>query len=57
MVGKEFKGVLAKNYCESVYKPMIGMLGRYPFSKNGRNVKFKDFEELLHPETGALWTY
>ncbi|MCR9162312.1 MAG: type VI secretion system membrane subunit TssM [Nannocystaceae bacterium] len=57
MVGKEFKGTLAKNYCESVYKPMTAMLGRYPFAKNGRNVKFKDFEELLHPETGALWTY
>lgn len=57
MVGKEFKGALAKNYCESVYKPMNDMLGRYPFSKNGKNVKFKDLEELLHPETGALWTY
>ncbi len=57
MVGKEFKGVLAKNYCESVYKPMLDLLGRYPFTKTGRNVKFKDFEELLHPEKGALWTY
>lgn len=57
MVGKEFKGTLAKNYCESVYKPMTEMLGRYPFAENGRNVKFKDFEELLHPEKGALWTY
>ncbi|MEM6292933.1 MAG: type VI secretion system membrane subunit TssM [Myxococcota bacterium] len=57
MVGKEFKGVLAKNYCESVYKPMNDLLGRYPFSKNGRKVKFKDFEALLHPEKGELWTY
>ncbi len=57
MVGKEFKGTLAKNYCESVYKPMNDLLGRYPFAKDGRNVKFKDFEGLLHPEKGDLWTY
>lgn len=58
MVRKSGAGAQASQYCENIYKPMTeDFLPKYPFSKQGRSVKLKEFAKALRPETGTIWTF
>ncbi len=44
-------------YCTDVYQPMMKLLERYPFKKDGKSMASQMFTDFFTPETGSLWKY
>jgi type VI secretion system protein ImpL len=58
LVNESVTGVIAKNWCEDVYKPLQArVFSRRPFAKTGRDLSLDVFAEFFRPEEGAVWTY